>query len=114
MISSTTYMYILYVVVPIAFMSLPPGTAALAIASHPFADAFQTLFPGLSRFTALGLTSVQAFATVMPWLFAFSRQVFALSRKGFILLVLSKISSTGVPYLATLSCCAVGFAIVLM
>ena len=50
----------------------------------------------------------------MPWLFAFSRQVFALSRKGFIPLVFSRISSTGVPYLATLSCCAVGFAIVLM
>lgn len=66
MIAGSTYMYLLYLIIPFAFMSLPPGTAALAIATHPFADAMQALFPTITRFTALGLTSIQAFATVMP------------------------------------------------
>ena len=114
MIGGSVYMYILYLVVPIALISLPPGTAALAIAAHPFADAFQALFPTISRFTALGVTSIQAFATVLPWLFAFNRQVFSLSRKGFIPQVFSRISSTGVPYTALLFCCLFGYAIVLM
>ena len=114
MIGSASYMYVLFLVLPFALMSLPPGTGALAIAAHPIADAIQALFPAISRVNALGIASIEAFSVVVPWLFAFNRQVYALSRKGFIPQIFSRISSTGVPHVALLFCCILGYAVVLM
>ena len=114
MIAGASYMYVLFLVVPMALMSLPPGTGTVALDAHPLANAIQALFPAISRVSALGITSIEAFSAVVPWLFAFNRQVYALSRKGFIPQVFSRISSTGVPYMALLFCCLFGYSVVLM
>lgn len=102
--------YITYILVLFAGVSLPPGTATLHLSSHPYAEGIMMLFPGLSWISAVGIASIGALSTITPWLYAFNRQVFALSRKGFLPSALSHVYN-GVPYTALIFCIIIAYAI---
>ena len=94
-------------------VSLPPGPAQLSGEPHPIVIGLNMLFPSLSRSVVLGICSIGALATVTPWMYSFSRQLFALSRKGFLPAIFSKVYN-GCPYVATIFGIFTGYGIVLL
>ena len=71
------------------------------------------LIPSLSLTNAVGLASIGAIVNITPWLYAFSRQVFALSRKGFLPSIFMRMSRN-VPYSALIASSLAGYALVLL
>ena len=94
-------------------VSLPRGPFQLSEEPHPIAIGLHMLFPALSPSAVLGICSIGAFATVTPWMYSFSRQLFALSRKGFLPAVFSKVYN-GCPYVSTIFGIFSGYGIVLL
>ena len=107
------YAYLLSICVLFAGTSLPAGTAGLPSSLHPVVDGVKLLFPSTSIATISGLCSIGALATVTTWFYAFSRQLFSLSRKGFLPGFLSYVAN-GSPYTALLFGLVLGFTIVVI
>jgi ethanolamine permease len=105
--------YFLYIIVLIAGVSLPPGIGALSVSKHPLADGLLLLFPDLRYTACVGIASIGAIATITPWLYGYNRQVFALSRKGFIPSIFSRVHN-GVPYTSLIFSCVTGYALVIL
>jgi ethanolamine permease len=103
----------MYILVLFVGASLPPGIGTLSVSSHPLADGLRLLFPGLTEKAAVGIASIGALSTVTPWLYAFSRQFFAMSRKGYVPAVFRKVWR-GIPVMSVLFCCLTGYSLVLI
>lgn len=102
----------MYIFVLFAGVALTPA-GVLSGETNPLARGIEALIPGLTLTPALGLASIGALVNVTPWLYAFSRQVFALSRKGFLPSVLMRVSRN-VPYAALLASSLAGYTLVLL
>ena len=113
LLSGAVFSYAMILCCMFVGVSLPPGPYQLSNESHPIAIGLTMLFPSLSTATVLGLCSLGALATVTPWMYSFSRQLFALSRKGFLPTIFSKVYN-GCPYVATIFGIFTGYGIVLL
>lgn len=94
-------------------VSLPPGPSQLSDEPHPITIGIHMLFPSLPPSIVLGICSIGALATVTPWMYSFSRQLFALSRKGFLPTIFSNVYN-GRPYVSTVFGIFSGYGIVLL
>ena len=105
--------YFLYIIVLFVGASLPPGVGALSNNKHPLAYALRLLFPSMSYTTSVGIGSIGAFATITPWLYAYSRQWFAMSRKGYVPSIFRNMWR-GVPWVSVLFTALSGYFLVLL
>ena len=105
--------YFLYIIVMFVGAALPPGIGDLSVNTHPLAYALRLLFPSLSYTTSVGIGSIGAFATITPWLYAYSRQWFAMSRKGYVPSVFRSMWR-GVPWVSVLFTALTGYFLVLL
>jgi ethanolamine permease len=67
----------------------------------------------LTKHGALAIASIGAFSTVTPWFYAFTRQFFAMARKGYVPSLFLKMWR-GVPYASIIFCGITGYALVLL
>jgi hypothetical protein len=105
--------YLAFIFATFAGASLPPGIGALSLSQYPIADGLMALFPGLSSSASLGIVSLGAVANITPWFFALSRQVFALSRKGFLPSALSRVNQ-GLPYSSLIFVTILSYVLIIM
>ena len=92
-------------------VSLPPGLGPLSGEPHPLAAGLQRLFPSLYSGAVVGIASIGALCTVTPWLYATNRQLYALSCKGLLPFIISKVWR-GVPYVALAVSALFGYSVV--
>ena len=111
LLAGALYAYFITICVFFAGVSLPAGTAGLPSSLHPIVDGVKLLFPSTSLVTITGICSIGALATVTTWFYAFSRQLFSLSRKGFLPGLLAYVVN-GSPFSSLLFGLLIGFAIV--
>lgn len=113
LIAGALYAYFITICMFFAGVSLPAGTAGLPLSLHPIVDGVRLLFPSTSIVTITGICSVGALATVTTWFYAFSRQLFSLSRKGFLPGFLAYVAN-GTPLASLLFGLLIGFTIVII
>jgi ethanolamine permease len=64
--------------------SIPPGALALSRSTEPLLAGFRALHPGASTRILSLVTVIGLAATMHPVIFAFGRQIFSLSRAGYL------------------------------